>query len=58
MLLKSLYVVLIKGKAKIGSTLLVGYIKSMFNRRPRIEGKQLRKYFRYYMFNKLIKKYK
>ena len=58
MLLKSLYVVLIKEKAKTGSTLLVGYIKSMFNRRPRIEGKQLRKYFRYYMFNKLIKKYK
>ncbi|MFD0931998.1 glycosyltransferase [Psychroflexus salinarum] len=57
MTLKSLYTILIKRKVKTGSTLLVGYMKSMLSRRPRIDDDKLRKYFKYYMFNKLIKKY-
>lgn len=57
MLLKFIYITFIKGKIKTGLTLFTGYLKSMFIRRTRIEDKQLRKYFRYYMFNKLIKKY-
>lgn len=57
MLLKSLYIMIIKRKVKTGSTLLYGYIKSMLKRRCRIEDRCLRKYFRYYMLNKLIKKY-
>ncbi|QSS98171.1 glycosyltransferase [Psychroflexus sp. ALD_RP9] len=57
MLLKSFYIIFIKRKVKTGTTLLFGFIKSMFTKRPRIEDRQLRKYFRYYMFNKLIKKY-
>jgi glycosyltransferase involved in cell wall biosynthesis len=57
MILKSLYVIIIKGKVKRGSKLLDGYIKGMYHKKPRIENKQLRKYFRYYMFNKLINKY-
>lgn len=56
-LLKFLYFVLIKRKVKRGSLLFQGYVKSWISKRPRIENKDLRKYFRHYMFNKLIKKY-
>lgn len=56
-LLKSFYVIVIKGKTKRGSTYFEGYLKSWLNGRSKIEDIQLRKYFRYYMINRLIKKY-
>ena len=55
--LKALYLIIVKGKAKMGYEFLTGYIDSMVSKKPRIENKQVRKYFRYYMFNKLIRKY-
>jgi cellulose synthase/poly-beta-1,6-N-acetylglucosamine synthase-like glycosyltransferase len=55
--LKAIYLILAKGKAKMGYEFLAGYITSMFQKKPRIEDKQVRKYFKYYMFNKLIHKY-
>ena len=56
-LLKALYLIVIKGKGKMGYEFLAGYINSMHNKKPRIENKLIRDYFRYYMFNKLIQKY-
>jgi glycosyltransferase involved in cell wall biosynthesis len=55
--LKAIYLILAKGKAKMSYEFLAGYITSMIDKKPRIEDKQVRKYFRHYMFNKLIKKY-
>lgn len=55
--LKSLYLALAKGKFKMGYEFLAGYVTSAFKRKPRIEDKELRKYFRYYMINKLSHKY-
>ena len=55
--LKAIYLILAKGKAKMGYEFLAGYITSMFQKKPRIEDKQVRKYFKYYMFNKLNHKY-
>tara|TARA_B100000809_G_C15112718_1_gene521226 strand:+ start:1495 stop:2355 length:861 start_codon:yes stop_codon:yes gene_type:complete len=55
--LKAIYLILAKGKAKMGYEFLAGYMTSMSEKKPRIEDKQVRKYFRYYMFNKLIHKY-
>lgn len=55
--LKSLYLALAKGKFKMGYEFLAGYIDSALKRKPRIEDKELRKYFRYYMFNKKMHKY-
>lgn len=57
MILRSVYIVLIKSKWKTGYTLLKGYVQSMINKRPRIEDKKLRTYFRNYMINKITKKY-
>ena len=54
---KSLFLIVIKGKFKMGYEFFFGYVSSWVNRMPRIENKQLRKYFQFYMFNKLIKKY-
>ena len=39
----------------MGYEFFVGYVSSWVNRMPRIENKHLRKYFQFYMFNKLIK---
>lgn len=55
--LKALYLIIVKLKPKMGYEFLAGYINSMVAKKPRIENKQVRKYFRYYMFNKLIHKY-
>jgi glycosyltransferase involved in cell wall biosynthesis len=57
MILRSIYIILIKRKFKTGFTLLKGYVLSFMNKRPRIEDKTLRTYFRNYMLNKLTKKY-
>lgn len=57
MLIKSSYVILIKRKVKRGCGFLAGYVNGMMNRKPRIENQEVRKYFRYYMFNKLVNKY-
>ncbi|RYH76194.1 glycosyltransferase [Flavobacteriaceae bacterium 144Ye] len=55
--LKSTYLMLIKSKAKMGYEFLTGYIEAMINKKPRIEDKKVRKYFRFYLLNKLIKTY-
>ncbi|PWI29837.1 hypothetical protein DI383_08765 [Flavobacteriaceae bacterium LYZ1037] len=55
--LKSIYLIIVKAKPKMGYEFLAGYINSLVGNKPRIENKQVRKYFRYYMFNKLIHKY-
>jgi glycosyltransferase involved in cell wall biosynthesis len=55
--LKAIYLIIVKGKAKMGYEFLTGYMNSMVNNKPRIENEQVRKYFRYYMFNKVIRKY-
>jgi len=57
MILRSIYIILIKRKFKTGFTLLKGYVLSFMNKRPRIEDKTLRTYFRNYMLNKITKKY-
>ncbi|MFL0352892.1 glycosyltransferase [Xanthomarina sp. GH4-25] len=54
---KFLHYTFVKQNFKTGYTFFMGYIKSAINRKPRIEDTKLRKYFRYYMFNKLIHKY-
>ena len=54
---KAIYLALVKAKAKMGYEFLAGFISSMVSKKPRIEKKQVRTYFRYYMFNKLIHKY-
>ena len=56
-LLKSFYLATIKGNLKMGFEFSAGFISSMFTRKSRIENKQVRNYFRWYMFNKLIQKY-
>lgn len=56
-LLKAIYLITAKGKLKMGYEFLAGYINSIVARKPRIENKQVRKYFKYYMFNKLTHKY-
>ncbi|MFT5627348.1 MAG: GT2 family glycosyltransferase [Dokdonia sp.] len=55
--LKAIYLIIVKGKIKMGYEFLTGYMNSMVNNKPRIENEQVRKYFRYYMFNKVIRKY-
>lgn len=54
---KAIYLIIFKAKLKMGYEYLSGYVSSMVNKKARIENKQVRKYFRYYMFNKLIQKY-
>jgi len=46
-----------KKSFKTGYTFFMGYIKSAIKRKPRIKESELRNYFRYYMFNRLIHKY-
>ena len=55
--LKASYLAAVKRRPKMGYEFITGYISSMIKRKPRIENKQVRRYFRYYMFNKLINKY-
>lgn len=54
---KSVYLAFLKGKFKMGYEFLAGYVGGALKRKARIEDKELRKYFRYYMFNKLLHKY-
>lgn len=55
--LKSIYLMIFKSRFKMGYEFFAGYLQAMINRKPRIENKQVRKYFRYYLFNKFINKY-
>lgn len=55
--LKSIYLMIFKSRVKMGYEFFAGYLQAMINRKPRIENKQVRKYFRYYLFNKFINKY-
>ena len=56
MVLKLLHFTL-KGNPRMGFERLSGYIHGMARRKPRIENREVRKYFRNYLFNKLIHKY-
>jgi len=55
--IKALFLAIKKGKVKMGYEFLTGYINAMMNKKTRIENKQVRKYFKWYMFNKLTNKY-
>lgn len=55
--LKSLYVMIFKRKLKRGAGFITGYVDGVINRKPRIENKEIRNYFRYYLINNLINKY-
>lgn len=55
--LKSTYLAIFKSRAKMGYEFLAGYVNALIKRKPRIENKQVKNYFRFYLFNKLIKKY-
>ena len=56
MVLKLLYFTL-KGNPLMGFERLSGYVQGMAQRKPRIENRAVRKYFRNYLFNKLTHKY-
>ncbi len=56
-LLKALYFGLRKGEYKMGLEYLVGYLKSMRHQKPQIEDEELRKYFKFYLYNKIIRKF-
>lgn len=55
--IKSLYLAVMKARTKMGYEFLKGYVSGILNKKPRIENKQVRRYFRYYLFNKLTNKY-
>jgi glycosyltransferase involved in cell wall biosynthesis len=57
MILKFLYFTF-KGRPRMAYERLSGYLQAMRQGKPRIENKEVRKYFRYYLFNKLIHKFK
>lgn len=56
-LFKALYFGLRKGEYKMGYEYLVGYLKSMRHQKPQIEDEKLRKYFKFYLYNKIIRKF-
>ena len=56
-LLKAVFFATAKRQPKMGLEYFSGYWQSMKERKPRIEDKELRNYFRFYMYNKLIGKY-
>lgn len=56
-LMKSLYLVLAKRRLKMGYEFMTGYLNSLLNKKPKINNSQIRNYFKYYMLNKLIRKY-
>ncbi|WP_250433642.1 glycosyltransferase [Hanstruepera flava] len=55
--LKSMYLVMFKSRAKMGYEFFVGYLNAIINQKPRVENQEVRKYFRYYLFNKLTNRY-
>ncbi len=55
--LKSLYLAIMKGKNKMGYQYFAGYLEGMRHRKPQIEDDQLKKYFKYYLYNKIVKKF-
>lgn len=54
---RSLYLILYKRRFKNAYTFLTGFISAMVNNKPRIENAEVRNYFRFYMYNKLRKKF-
>lgn len=55
--LRSLFLMFVKGKVQLGYQFLMGYLEGMFGKKARIKDKNIRRYFRFYFFNKLIGKY-
>lgn len=56
-IIRSLYLVLYKGRFRNAYTFFMGYFNALVNNKPRIEHSEVRNYFRYYMFNKLTNKF-
>lgn len=56
-LLKSAHMIIGKKRLKMGREYFMGYMESLLQRKPRIEIPEVRQYFRWYLFNKLIRKY-
>ncbi len=56
-LLKAIHFIFIKGKLKIGIDFLMGYMIDFFKRRPKITNSEVKKYYKNYILNKLIRKY-
>lgn len=55
--LKALFFGFRKGEYKMGFEYLAGYLKSMRHQKPQIEDEKLRKYFKFYLYNKIIRKF-
>lgn len=55
--LKSIYLAILKSRVKMGCEFFVGYVNSAVKNKPKIDNKEIRKYFRYYYFNKLTNRY-
>ena len=58
MILKLVHFGVIKRRFKTGRIFLSGYLKAMFGNMPRIENKEVKNYFKFYYFNKLMGKFK
>lgn len=56
-LLKALFWAVKKNKPKMACEFFMGYVTSMLHKKQRIENKQIRRYFKFYIYNKLINKY-
>jgi len=56
-ILKALYFATMKGEYKMGFEYFAGYLKSMHHQKPQIEDEKLKKYFKFYLFNKIIRKF-
>ncbi|MEM9001239.1 MAG: glycosyltransferase [Bacteroidota bacterium] len=50
---KFIYLALVKRHAKRGYDYFAGYVQGMYGKKPRIEDQSVKKYFRYYLINKL-----
>lgn len=55
---KFAYFSFVKGKVKRGYDYLMGYIEGALSRKPRISDPRVRKYFRFYLINKIKKQIK
>ena len=56
-ILKAFYFAVMKGEFKMGFEYFAGYFKSMLHQKPQIEDEKLKKYFKFYLYNKIIRKF-
>jgi len=57
-ILRSFFLIFVKRQMKIGFEFFLGFVDGMLKRKPRIENQAIRNYFKFYLFNKIIGKYK